>query len=273
MKRACLYAAAVLLALPQGSRAQETRATTELFLQKARVVRTKAAPDGVTKPIKLYLKRNGREMTAIFKDVDTWMDAASSYNGEPSDFYIDSYKCEIAAYELDKAFGFNLLPVIVERKVKRKTGSVRVWVDDVMPRFTPHRGIPSAVDVERWTHTVWLLDYLIYNVDRGTHNIMVGSDWAPVVIDNSMCFNTYVQLIRPLHRFPRGVIDKMRLTDRDRIEEIVSPWLRPAQTEALWSRVQVVLSRVDSLVALRGEEAVFLDSSARPRSGRGESTP
>ena len=63
--------------------------------------------------------------------------------------FFESYRAEIAAYELDKLLGLSMVPPTVERKVKGETGSAQMWVDDVVllktkdgtPPLTPSPGI------------------------------------------------------------------------------------------------------------------------------------
>mgnify|MGYP001453947287 CR=1 FL=1 len=82
--------------------------------------------------------------------------------------------------------------------LKQDAKLVKEWADDVLPRYGHGQVPPTGEKLKNWLHTMWLFDYLIYNVDRGTPNIMIATDWSPVVIDNSMTFNTFQTPIRPL---------------------------------------------------------------------------
>jgi len=46
-------------------------------------------------------------------------------------------------------------------------------------------------------------DYLIFNTDRHVRNVLLGSDWRPVVIDNSIAFHPFVRPYRPSTGSPR----------------------------------------------------------------------
>ena len=233
------------------------RLDVENFLRRAHITETKDIGEGVSKPLKVYLERDGREMTAIFKDVNTFMKGEARHGSETADQYIDSYKSEIAAYELDKLIGYGQLPVIVERRVNGKRGSLRVWVDDVKPRYGPGQRLESDERLERWVHAFWLFDYLIYNVDRGTHNVMLANDWSPVNIDNSMSFNTYVKPIRPLYRFPREIIARLRVVERKDLRKALRRYLKKKQIAALQQRIDYVLKSVDHRIDVEGEEIVL----------------
>ncbi len=239
------------------SASEMTRADKETFLKKAKIVRTKEVGAGISKPLKVYLERDGVELNAIYKNIDTFMEADVRHGAEAADQHIDSYKAEIAAYELDKLLELNILPAIVERKVNGKRGSLREWVEDVLPRYGHGQTPPDGSVLRDWLHTVWMFDYLIYNIDRGTHNIMIATDWSPVVIDNSMCFNTFEKPIRPLYRFPREPIAALRTLEKKKLHRALRKYLKSYQTDALWARVQNLLKMVDERIATYGEDEVM----------------
>jgi hypothetical protein len=234
-----------------------SRAEKETFLKKARVVSMEEVGEGVSNPWKVQLERDGVEMEAIYKSIDLRMKGPTVHGSETVPEYVDSYKSEIAAYELDKLIGFHILPVIVERKVKGKKGSLREWVEDVMPRYGHGHRPPSGTELRDWLHTVWLFDYLIYNIDRGTHNIMIANDWSPVVIDNSLSFNTFQKPMRPLYRFPREVIEGLRVLEKKPLNKVLRRYLKRHQIDALWNRIQHVLQTVDRRKAQFGESEVY----------------
>ncbi len=234
-----------------------SRAEKETFLKKSRVVSMEEVGEGVSNPWKVKLERDGVQMKAIYKNIDMRMETAFSHGSETADEYMDSYKSEIAAYELDKLIGIEILPVIVERKVKGKKGSLREWVEDVMPRYGHGNRPPLDNRLSDWLHTVWLFDYLIYNTDRGTHNIMIATDWSPVVIDNSIAFNTFQKPIRILYRFPREVVDRLRTLEKKSVDRALRRYLKRHQIDALWNRMQNVLKTVDHRKEQFGEQEVY----------------
>lgn len=233
------------------------RETREAFLKRAKVVSVKDVGSGATKPLKVKLRHKGKEMTAIFKAIDVRMSSPSQFGGKTVEEYSDSYKHELAAYELDKMLGLNLLPVIIERRIKGKKGSLREWVDDVMPRYGHGQMPPDADRTRDQVQTVWLFDYLIYNVDRRTHNLMIGSNWHPVLIDHSMAFTLFEEPVRPLYRFPEEVIDALRGLSEDDIKRRLRPFLRTVQIQAFTKRRLRVLEMVDRQIAQARREDVF----------------
>lgn len=61
------------------------------------------------------MERDGVKLNAIYKNIDNVIETMAK-------LYIDSYKAEIVAWELDKLLDLQILPPIVERKVEGKKG-------------------------------------------------------------------------------------------------------------------------------------------------------
>ena len=248
---------AVGSAVAQPSPGGMSREAKEAFLKTARVVSMKDVGEGATHPVKVVLDDGKTRMPAIFKTQDLLMKTPSKFGGEKAEEYADSYKYEIAAYELDKLLQLNMLPVIVERTIDGKRGAMREWIDDVMPHYG-HGNLPPDMDQERdWIHTIWLFDYLIYNADRRVHNLLIGTKWNPVLIDHSMTFTPFEKPFRPMYRFPREVIENLRALDEAAVKKALGRYLRPKQIDALMRRRKIVLDRVDRQVAARGEAEVL----------------
>ena len=91
----------------------------ETFLRQAEVDKIDQVPVGVTKPKRAFVKGEGPAKSFVFKAL---MPSRSSG-------YWESYKSEIAAYELDKVLGMGMVPPTVERKHSGETGSAQLWVE------------------------------------------------------------------------------------------------------------------------------------------------
>ena len=234
-----------------------SRQAKEAFLKKASVVSIKEVGEGVTRPLKVVLDDGTTRMKAIFKNVDLRMKTPTKFGTETVDEYTDSYKYEIAAYELDKLIGLNMLPVTVERKIEGKRGSLMEWIEDVMPHYGHGNPPPDMAKVRDQVQTFWLFDYLIYNVDRHVQNVMIRSGWVPALIDHSMTFTTFERPFRPLYRFPREIIDRLRALDKRPVKKALGRYIKRHQLEALMRRREIILEMVDREVAERGEGEVF----------------
>src|SRR3954466_8619076 len=85
----------------------ENHAQIEEYLKTAKVVTMEELKVGVTKPRRAKLAPGGPVDAFAWKVVPP---------GRPAGFW-ESYKSEIAAYELDKLLGLNMVPPTVERHV------------------------------------------------------------------------------------------------------------------------------------------------------------
>src|SRR5689334_5964399 len=112
-----LLAAAALLAqasavAPQPSHSARIwtgrNAEFEQFIRDAPIVRIVDVPIGVTHPKRAYFEPGGLAESVAWKVLPP---------GRPNGYW-ESYKSEIAAYELDKLLGMGMVPVAVEKTWK-----------------------------------------------------------------------------------------------------------------------------------------------------------
>ena len=230
-------------------------------MKKARVVSMEEVGEGSTHSMKVVLDDGTTRMKAIFKTLDLRMKTPTRFRSETVEDYIDSYKHEIAAYEMGKLLGLNIVPVTVGRKIDGKRGSLQEWVDGIIPHYGHGQPPPDMDRTRDQIHTVWLYDYLVYNVDRHIRNLMFRPGWVPVVIDHSMTFTVFEKPFRPMYRFPREVIVRLRALDKRTVKKALGRYLKRRQIGALMRRRELVLEMVDLQVAEGGEAAVFFSLS------------
>jgi len=106
-------------------------------------------------------------------------------------------------------------------------------------------------------HAMRLFDYLIFNTDRHVRNVVFGQDWRPVAIDNSISFHAFLRPFRPLYRFPRGPLDRLRRLDAGALQSALGRYLDADEIAALRQRRERVLQRADEATASDGAAAVF----------------
>jgi hypothetical protein len=94
-------------------------AEVEAFLRAAKVEKVAELPIGVTRPKRAYLAPGGLAKSFAWKPIPP-----GTREG-----YFESYKSEIAAYELDKLLGLNMVPVVVEREVNHDIGAAVLWLE------------------------------------------------------------------------------------------------------------------------------------------------
>src|SRR5262249_25170123 len=136
----------------------------------------------------------------------------------------DSYRTEIAAYEVDKLIGLGMVPATVERKLDGKSGSAQFWVDSMMDESARIAKDLQPPDTKRWVELqakVQIFDNLIYNVDRNRGNLLITKDWEIILIDHSRSFRPWARLKEPdnLVRFSKSLLEGLSNLNEKNLKE------------------------------------------------------
>ncbi len=237
---------------------------TESFLASADRVKEEAIPIGVTHP-KLFTLTDGVvRARAIWKTVNVYRPGLTRFDEGGAEYnFRDSYKHEIAAYELDKLLGLALVPAAVERSLNGKTGSLQIWAEDTITETKRKKLKMPIPDSRRWNEQMFkirLLHQLTYNTDRANaSNILIDADWRLWAIDHSRAFRIKGELMgtKDLARFSRSVLAKLRVLTEKILEERVGRWLTNPQIEALLKRRDKILELAEQRIAENGDAAVL----------------
>lgn len=235
----------------------------EDFLRTAEVVDTERIPVGVTKPQKVTLEKGDLTLHAVWKTIDS-EERVQKLDGKPPEIgFRDSYKHEVAAYELDKLLGLGLVPPTVGRKIDGQEGSLQLWVEGVMTDAERRKRKLDPPNPQAWNNqmfTIRLFLQLTQDTDyNNVSNLLIDPDYRIYAIDFSRAFRLHHQLRKEesLTRFSRTVIERLRGLDEAKVTEKLGPWLTGAQIKALMSRRDLILELVDARIAERGEAAVL----------------
>jgi hypothetical protein len=267
--RTFIVLALVLLVWPS-ARAQETKevfqgSAAEEFLKRARIARITEIPVGVTQPQKVTLELDGVTRQAAFKVIDVDKPGATQMaNGTMEVAFQDTWRTEIAAYEIDKIIGLGMVPATVERAIRGKVGSLQWWVESMMPEADRVKQGLAPPDVEKWNQVNYkmrLFDRLIYNVDRHLNNILVTADFDLRLIDHSRSFRPFDELREPegLTKFSRSLLAGLERLEYQDLRKRVGRHLRDGQIRAMLKRRDLILELVRARVAALGEAAVLYD--------------
>jgi hypothetical protein len=251
---------AVLLAaasLACGSPAKAEARLCEKVLREAKVVSTREVGQGISGAIRATLRLGDTEIEAVFKRADTQV-PDYSFHGEKAPTFRDSWRHEVAAYELDRLFGLRLVPATVEREIGGKRGSLQAWADRPLTRFGRGPLPADTVLAENYLHAQRFFDYLIFNTDRHTRNVVFASDWRPVAIDQSIAFHPLKRPYRPLYRFPRGPLEALERLDPRAIRERLRRYLEKDEIEGLLER-RTLLLELARKARTEGREDAFFD--------------
>ena len=220
----------------------------EEFLKQAKVIKVDDVPVGVTKPKRAYVAPGGPAGSFVFKEL---------MPGRKSGFF-ESYKSEIAAYELDKVMGMGMVPPTVERKYDGVTGSAQLWVDHCT--LLRDRDTTKAPDMGAWNKQVYrqrVWDNLTANIDRNQGNLLMDDGWNLILIDHSRAFTGAMTMPFPMNKIDKEFYEKLKALDEVTIKERLGKWLFDGPKPLLKRRDKIV-EHFDKLLAQYGEAAVFV---------------
>jgi hypothetical protein len=175
-------------------------AEIEEFLKEAKITKRVKIGEGITKPQKVTLELDGKIRHAIYKNVDKKH---------------DSWRFEVAAYQLDKLLRLGMVPPTVERGIRGRRGCFQLWVTGV----TMEKYEGTLPDPESWRRQVsvmWLFDDLIANIDRHLNNAMVSPEHRLILIDNSKTFRPSRKLLNDLNGPGTGTHARFWLTEYEK---------------------------------------------------------
>jgi phosphoinositide 3-/4-kinase-like protein len=245
--------ALLLLAIPQAADKpvcaniwQGHNAEIEEFLRTAKVEKVADIPIGVTRPRRAYVAAGGPAASFAWKAL-----RPSMQNG-----YFESYKSEIAAYEIDKMLGLNMVPVVVERVVNNDTGAAVLWLEGVRSWETV-LPLPKPPAWNQELARMKMFDDLIGNSDRNKGNLLVDSEWHLFLIDHSRAFVSEPRLPQELQTVDKRLWERMLALDEPSLKSAVGRWLDSRQLQAVLRRRDAMKKKIDALVAKQGNAIFF----------------
>ena len=229
----------------------------EAYLKTAEVIELDI-DTGVTKPMKATLAPGGPVEAFAWKGIKPGIIVK----------YWESYKAEVAAYELDKLLELGMTPPTVERRVNNELGAASMWVD--APTWTALGGlsVPPPLHARRY---VWQLirakmfHNLIYNKDPNEGNWIVDPAWNLIIINNSRAFTTDTdERVHKLTRVDSDLWDRMAALDEPTLQAALGEWLNHKEIRAILQRRDEMRKDIGELVEERGKAAVFVTPPDAP---------
>lgn len=262
-----LSALVVTVLLSTAAAAQSPSALTdeqmEQFLRTARVVRTTTLSKGVTGSIRATLSDGTLTHDAHIQTIEESKREFRSRRGVELNFR-DSWQFNIAAYEIDRLIGLQMVPVSVARRWRGRQGAFTWWVDDVMmdegERIKKQMRPP---DLRCWNEQVRLLrvfDQLIDNSDRNLGNMLITQDWRVWAIDHTRAFRHFNKPRSPerLTTIDRTVLQRLASFDEAELRKAVGRSLGIVEIQPLLARRDAIVRHFEAL----GEEALYDRDSA-----------
>jgi len=160
----------------------------------------------------------------------------------------ESYKAEIAAYELDKLLKLNMIPPSVARQLEGHDGAAQLWVENVFglePDASP--GEPNRAEWEGQLARMTMFDDLIGNRDRNRGNMLRDAAWNLILLDHSRAFGKGTELPRRLTRIDEGLWARIDGLTRDRLDAALRAWLAADEIRAILDRREKMRAEIRSL--------------------------
>lgn len=178
--------------------------------------------------------------------------------------YRDTWKANVAAYEVTRLLEISIMPPYVEGRVEGKAASLSWGLDDViMDDVQRQQRNAQPPDLEAWNkqmHVVRIFDELIYD-GRAPSDLLITKDWQPWIIGPSQGFRPSKTIRNPenLVKIDRRLLAKMRSLDKDVLISKLGNWLTGEEIEALHVRAGMIVAFFDREIAAKGAEAVLFD--------------
>jgi Phosphatidylinositol 3- and 4-kinase len=202
---------------------------------------------GVTHPKRAYFKPGGLVASVAWKVLPP---------GRPSGYW-ESYKSEIAAYELDKLLGIVMVPPAVEKRWKGQTAAAILWLTPIHP-WKEMEARPKPAKWVRQVARMKMFDNFICNKDRNAGNLMVDDDWNLFLIDHSRAFITDKDLAVKTEHVDPEMWNKILALDEPTLTTAIGKWVEGGVVRSMLARREKMKIAIDKLVAANGEAAVFL---------------
>lgn len=159
----------------------------------------------------------------------------------------ESYKSDIAAYELDKLLGMDMVPPTVERQLQGTHGSAQLWVENVVDATDP--GGPDGENRARWEGQLVrmaMFDSLIGNRERNRRNMLRDRAWNLILIDHSRAFGTGTELNSPT-QIDAGYWARIESLTRSQLDAALRTWLDENEIRAILERRDRMRAGIKSL--------------------------
>ncbi len=222
-------------------------AEIEAYIKTAAIVGMEDLKVGVTRPRRATLTPGGPVAAIAWKPIKP-----GRYSG-----YWESYKSEIAAYELDKLLGLNMIPPTVEKRVQGELGAAIMWASPTKS-FKDLGGVPGQggiagpppAGIATWVRQLTrakMFDNLIGNTDPNLGNWLVDPAWNLILIDHTRAFTGTRDLYHQLMQVDQELWDKMKALDEPTLTTAIGPWLERDGMRGLLQRRDRMQQVIDKM--------------------------
>lgn len=241
---------------PQGS---PEPAALERYLRTARIINIAVgASGGRNEPWVVRLTDGQTERNGFFK-----------YQHRPRPNIASvSYKRELAAYELTKILGIDIVPPAVERKITDKTlgtrtGSLQIFLEGCITESVRRREKlepPRPKEFSDALDEIAVFENLTSCPRDDPGDIMIHRDtWKVCRVDFMEAFNPVARLLprAALVRCSKRLYASLSAVDPKALGAALKPYLDANEIEALLERRRLILEELGRTIKEKGEAAVL----------------
>ena len=242
--------AALLLCLPavagQGHPASDERpgakvwvgryAEIEEYLRTAECIRVESFGPG--RAVRCTLRPGGPVARMAWRSLPPGV-----YRG-----FRESYKAEIAAYEIDKLLKLDMVPPSIERRLDGVIGAAQLWVENVAPLTGNASPGPSTrAQFDQQLVRMTMFDNLIGYRDRNAANTLRDGGGNLILIDHSRAFSPSPDLPTRLTGIDLVLWQKIGTLTRPQLSAALGRWISQEEIAAILDRRQRMKAEIASL--------------------------
>jgi len=221
----------------------------EAHLREGSVIRIEEIGTGVTRPKRAFIDPPEPFESLVWK-----MLPPGRRHG-----HWESYKAEIAAYELDKLLGMHMVPPAIERTIGGETGAAIMWLPSVRSVKENGGRMPAGAIWGKASRRMVTFDNFIGNPDRNAGNILIGTPGELLLIDHSRAFETEKRLPRKVERVDAELWTQIEAVTRDDLDRVLGRWLTAPAIDAMLARRDRMAADIAKLTAKNGKALVVVD--------------
>jgi len=175
----------------------------------------------------------------------------------------DSYKYDIAAYELTKLLGVQMIPPVVEREIEGRKGTLQVRLENCIREKDRRRKKlepPNPKTFSNALEEVKVLENLTYDECQDADDLYVHrDDWRVCRVDFSEAFAPMSELMPGCgitvcsRKFYEGLLK----LDEESVKSALGRYLSIEEIGALLNRKDLIITKIKALIGEKGEEAVL----------------
>jgi hypothetical protein len=249
----------------------QTVSEVEEFLSTARILDVTLIGEGVTKPKRLLLEANGVRAHAKFGYHDFKGQGEKLADGSTEMYFQDSFHADMAAYELSRLLGMEMVPPAVIRQVEGQDGIVQLWIEGLTSyedwlQEPGNEGQPSSLYFQRQVKDMKTFDLLIRNIDRHSRNINWDSDWNVWLIDHTRSLAKDATLRKPdsFKGCSRALFEAIQGLSKVEVEAALSPYQAGFEIKALLKRRDKLVKLIQSQIKKQGEDKILFNFGDAP---------